>query len=105
MAASHAADRHGQTFTVEASEEPGLPREIRVAPVTEATDCEVPVDAQAPHVVGDSASERFDAGYVFTPLPECLPSHWRHFRGVQSIARANRTSRIEATKITVIVTR
>jgi hypothetical protein len=25
-----------------------------------------------------SASERFDASDVFTPLPECLPSHWRH---------------------------
>ena len=40
------------------------------------TDREVPVDAHAPHIVGDAASERFDAGYVFTPLPECLPSHW-----------------------------
>ena len=97
--------RHGQTFTVEVLEELGLPREISVAPGTETTDREVPVDAHAPHVVGDSASEWFDASYVFTPLPECLPSHWRHFRGVPEIARANRTSRIGATRITAIVTR
>jgi len=38
----------------------------------------VPVDAHAPHVIGDAAGERFDASCVFTPLPECLPSHWRH---------------------------
>ena len=97
--------RHGQTFTVEVLEELGLPREISVAPGTETTDCEVPVDAHAPHVVGDSANEWFDASYVFTPLPECLPSHGRHFRGVPDIARANRTSRIGATRITAIVTR
>ena len=48
--------RHGQTFTVEVLEELGLPREISVAPGTETTDREVPVDAHAPHVVGDSAS-------------------------------------------------
>ena len=57
--------RHGQTFTVEVLEELGLPREISVAPGTETTDREVPVDAHAPHVVGDSASEWFDASYVF----------------------------------------
>jgi hypothetical protein len=38
------------------------------------------------------AAEWFDASYVFTPLPECLPSHWRRFRGVPDIARANRTT-------------
>ena len=63
-------------------EELGLPREISVAPGTETTDREVPVDAHAPHVVGDSAGERFDASYVVTPLPDCLPSHWRHLREV-----------------------
>ena len=52
-------------------EELGLPREISVAPGTETTDREVPVDAHAPHVVGDSASERFDASDVVTPLLEC----------------------------------
>jgi len=41
-------------------EELGLPREISVAPGTEATDHDVPVDAHAPHVVGHAASERFD---------------------------------------------
>src|SRR5262249_49301646 len=81
--------RHGQTFTVEVFEELGLPREISVAPGTETTDREVPVDAHAPHVVGDPASEWFDASYVFTPLPECLPSHWRHLRGVSEHRRAD----------------
>ena len=97
--------RHRHPFMVEVSQQVGLPREISVAPGTETTDREVPVDAHAPHVVGDSASEWFDASHVFAPLPECLPSHWRHFRGVPEIARANRTSRIGATRITVIVTR
>jgi hypothetical protein len=67
--------RHGQTFTVEVLEELGLPREISVAPGTETTDREAPVDAHAPHVVGDSASERLDASDVVTPLLERLPSH------------------------------
>src|SRR3954454_18090241 len=61
--------RHGQTFTVEVLQELRLPREISLAPGTETTDREVPVDAHTPHVVGDSASERFDASDVFTPLP------------------------------------
>jgi hypothetical protein len=60
----------------------------------------MPADAHAPHVVGDSASQRLDARCVFTPLPECLPSHWRHFAKVPDIARANRTSPIGATRIT-----
>src|SRR5215831_2134031 len=68
--------RHGQTCMVEVLEECGLPREISVAPGTETTDRKVPVDAYAPHVVGDSASERCDANDVVTPLLECLPSHW-----------------------------
>src|SRR5262249_6654237 len=68
--------RHGQTCMVEVLEECGLPREISVAPGTETTDRQVPVDAHAPHVVGDSASERCDARDVDTPLLECLPSHW-----------------------------
>jgi hypothetical protein len=40
---------------VEVSEELNLPREISVAPSAETTDRELPVDAHAPHVVGDSA--------------------------------------------------
>ena len=83
--------RHGQTFTVEVLEELGLPREISVAPGTETTDREVPVDAHAPHVVGHSASERFDASDVVTPLLECLPSHWPHLRRVPNIARVRGT--------------
>src|SRR5215831_7109588 len=76
--------RHAQTFMVEVLEELGLPREIRVAPGTETTDREVPVDAHAPHVVGDSASERCDASDVDTPLLECLPPHWPP-HGFQSV--------------------
>jgi len=79
--------RHGQTFTVEVLEELGLPREISVSPGTETTDREVPVDAHAPHVVGDSARERLDASDVFTPLPECLPSHRPHRTGAPNLAR------------------
>src|SRR5262249_29686244 len=68
-------------FTVEVLQELGLPRQISITPGTETTDREVPVDAHAPHVVGDSTSKRFDASGVFTPLPECLPSHWPHPTG------------------------
>jgi hypothetical protein len=64
-------------------EELGLPGEISVAPGAETTDREVSVDAQAPHVVGDSTSERFDASDV-TPLPECLPPHWPHLTGFRT---------------------
>ena len=39
----------------------GLPAEISVAPRTETTDREAPLDAHAPHVVGDPAGERLDA--------------------------------------------
>jgi hypothetical protein len=56
-------------------EKPGLPSEVSVAPGTEATDGTVPVDAHAPHVVGDSASKRFDANDVITPPVKCLPRH------------------------------
>ena len=69
-------ERHDQAFTVEVLEEPGLPREIGIAPRAETADREVPVEAHAPYVVGDSASERFDASGVFTPPAECLPPHW-----------------------------
>jgi len=62
--------RHGQAVTVEVFEELGLPCEISVASGAKATDREVPVDAHAPHVVGDSASEGFDASDVVTPLLE-----------------------------------
>ena len=58
------------------SEEIGLPREVRVAPRTETTDRKASVDPHAPHVVGDAASERFEASDIVTPLRECLPSHW-----------------------------
>jgi hypothetical protein len=77
--------RHGQTLTIEVLEELGPPREISVAPGTETTDGEVPIDAHASHVIGDSASERFDASDVFTPVPECLPSHRPHLRRVPSM--------------------
>ena len=67
--------RHGQTFTVEVLEQPGLPRKISVAAGTQTTDRKMPVDTHAPHVVGDAASERFDASNVVTPLLEYLLSH------------------------------
>ena len=64
--------RHGQAFTVEVLEELGLPREISVAPATGTTDREVPVDAHAPHVVGNSASEWFDASCVSPHCPSAF---------------------------------
>ena len=67
--------RHRQPFTVEMPQQIGLPREISVAAGAETTDRELPVDAHAPHLVGDSASERFYPSDVVTPLLECLPSH------------------------------
>ena len=79
--------RHGQTFTIKVLEELGLPREISVAPGTQTTDREVPVDAHAPHVVGAAASERLDASDVVTPLLECIPSLRQHLRRVPNIAR------------------
>jgi hypothetical protein len=60
---------HGKTFTVEVLEELGFPREVGVAPATEATDGKSPVDAHAPNVVGNSASERLDASCIFAPQP------------------------------------
>src|SRR4051794_10809572 len=77
---------HGQTLTVEVLEELGLPREISVAPGTETTDREVPMDLHAPHVVGNSARKPLDASYVFAPLPECLPSYCRHLRPTRLVA-------------------
>jgi hypothetical protein len=50
-------------------EEPGLPGEIGVAPRTETTDREFALDAHAPHVIGNAASEAFDARCVITPQP------------------------------------
>jgi len=68
--------RHRHPFTVQLPQQVGLPREIRFAASTETTDREVPVDAHAPHLVdASSASERFDANEVVTPLLERLPSH------------------------------
>jgi hypothetical protein len=65
---------HGQAVTVEVMEEVGLPCEIGVASGAKATDSEAPVDAHAPHVVGDSAGKGFDASGIVTPLLECPPS-------------------------------
>jgi hypothetical protein len=65
-------------------EEPGLPRQISVTPGAETTDREAPVDSHTPHVVGDSASERFDTSDVVTPPPERLPPHWSHRTGLRT---------------------
>jgi hypothetical protein len=74
--------RHRHPCTVEVSQQVGLPREISVAALAETTDREVPVDAHAPHLVdANSASERFDANDVVTPLLECLTSHRPHLHG------------------------
>lgn len=67
--------RHGQTFTVKVFEQFGFPCEIRITPDTETTDRKMPVDAHGPHVVGFSASERFYASDIISPLRECFPSH------------------------------
>src|SRR5262245_48180849 len=67
--------RHGQAFPVEVLEKLGFPREISIASDTETSDREVPVDAHAPHVVGYSARELFDASDILGPLFECFPSH------------------------------
>jgi hypothetical protein len=71
---------------VEVLQERCLPREIGVAPGTETTDREVPIDAHAPHLIGDSPGERLNARHVFTPPPESIPSHWPHLRRVPNIA-------------------
>ena len=59
--------RHGQTFTVEVLEELGLPREISVAPGTETTDREVPVDALHTSLATPPASGSMRA----TSSPHC----------------------------------
>ena len=74
--------RHRHPFTVEVSQQVGLPREISVAALAETTDRKLPVDAHAPHLVdANSAGERFAANNVVTPLLERLPSHRLHLRG------------------------
>jgi hypothetical protein len=59
---------------VQVLEEFGFPIEISVAPGTETTDRNAPVNTHAPYVVGDSASERFDASGVDTPMLEWIPT-------------------------------
>jgi hypothetical protein len=54
-------------------EELGLPREISIAPRTEATDSKLAIDAHAPNVIGDAACERLDTRDVVTPMPQCIP--------------------------------
>jgi hypothetical protein len=56
-------------------EQLGFPCEISVGPGAETSDRDLPVDANAPHVVGDSTGKWFDANGTFTPLPQCIPSH------------------------------
>ena len=82
--------RHRQTRTVEMLHEPGLPREISVASRTKPADCEPPVEAHAPDVVGDPTSQPFHASGVLTPLPERLPPHLRDPTG--SSRRASRAA-------------
>ncbi len=70
-------------MTVEVLKEFSLPREIRITPIAETSDREASLNAHAPDVIGDSASERFDANHIVTPLPERLPAYWRHFELLQ----------------------
>lgn len=73
--------RHRHPFTVQMSQQAGLPGEISVAALAETTDREVAVDTHAPHPVdASSASEPFAANDVVTPLLKCLPSHRPHLR-------------------------
>ena len=67
--------RHGQTFTTKALEEPGLPSQIGVAPRTKSTNRELSVDAHTPHIVRNSTFEWFNASYASTPLLKCLPPY------------------------------
>jgi hypothetical protein len=71
-------DRHwnGHTFKTEVLEQLGFPSEINVGSGAETTDGDLPMDANAPNVVGNPASKWFDTSGVFTPLPEGFPSHW-----------------------------
>jgi len=49
-------------------EERHFPRKIGVAPRAETADREASVEAHAPHIVGNSAGEAFDANCALTPL-------------------------------------
>ena len=49
-------------------------RSTEVAPGTETTDREVPVDPHAPHVVGDTASERLDPSERLHPTAPVPPT-------------------------------
>ena len=60
---------HGHAVAVEVLEEPCLPRQIGVAAFAQTRDCKFTVDTHAPHVVGHSARERFDAKGVVAPQP------------------------------------
>ena len=60
---------HRHPFSVEVSQQAGLPGEVSVAALAETSDREAPVDTHAPHAVdASSARERFDANDVVTPL-------------------------------------
>ena len=68
-------DRHwnAHACTFEVLDQLGFPFEVGVGPAAEATDRDLPVNANAPHVVGNSTRESFDANRVFAPVPECFP--------------------------------
>jgi hypothetical protein len=71
--------RHRHPFTVEVSQQLGLPRQIRAAALAEPSDGKLAVDAHAPHIVHATGLEPFDASDIVTPLIECLPSHGHSF--------------------------
>jgi hypothetical protein len=65
-------------MTVEVLKKFSLPCQISIIPFAETCDREVSLNSDAPNVIGDSASERLDANYIVTPLPESLPAYWQH---------------------------
>jgi hypothetical protein len=92
--------RHRHPFTVEVSQQLGLPREVGVAALAEPTDGEVPVDAHAPDRVRDTGMAPFDASDVVTPLIERLPTHGHIFaEGHDVHDRRRRTTRRPAARV------
>jgi hypothetical protein len=68
-------DRDRHPFAVEVSQQLDLPRQIGVAAPTEPSNRELPADAHAPHLVGDTGLVPLDTSHVVTPPIERLPTH------------------------------
>ena len=70
-------EAHDQAFTVEILEQFGLPGEIGIASGSETSDGTLAVDAYAPHMVGGTTRQTFDARDLIAPEGQSRPSH-RH---------------------------